>query len=714
MAKKKQTRKKSRSKKQLKKEVLRYFEQQPRNKVNYKQLAHRLGAGNKKEREKVLVALEELYVDGVLEEVKPGKYKQKIQSHYITGTIEITSRGFGFVSTAELDEDIFIPPHCTHTSLTGDEVKVLLYAKRRGDKPEGEVAEVLKRKKTEFTGVLEVSENFAFLVPDARKMDVDIFIPLEHIKGGRSGDKALVEITEWPESAKSPFGKVKKILGKAGEHFAEMHAIISEFSLPVEFPGEVIKEAEKIPASIPNEVIQKRKDLRKLPLFTIDPEDAKDFDDALSIRKIHRNTWEVGVHIADVTHYVRPGTELDKEAFNRGTSVYLVDRVIPMLPEKLSNGLCSLKPNEDRLAFSAIFHIDDRAKIKKEWFGRTIVRSDRRFSYEEAQQILETGEGEFSGELIKLNELAKVLREKKFEEGAISFETEEVKFKLDGNGKPLEIIPKVRKEAHMLIEDFMLLANRKVAEFIFKKEESFKETPFVYRVHDAPPKEKLDGFVKIARRFGYEIKTGKAAEVAASFNRLLDQVEGRPEQNLLEKLAIRTMSKAFYTTKKSGHYGLAFDYYTHFTSPIRRYPDVIAHRLLDHYLNGSGKKIRRWADEIERQCKHASEMEVRAEESERASVKFKQVEYMKDHVGEEFDGIISGMVEAGLFVELIENKCEGMVTMNALADDYYIFDEDNYLIRGMHTHKTYQLGDKVRVSVLRADPVKRELDLDLA
>jgi ribonuclease R len=573
------------------------------------------------------------------------------------------------------------------------------------------VVEILERKRMEFAGTIQVSDKFAFFVADSKKMVTDIFVPLTRLNGAENGMKVVVKIVDWTEGHKSPIGQVTKILGRPGEHSTEMNAIIAEFDLPEEFPSEVIEEADAIPAEITEEEIEKRWDFRGTPTFTIDPVDAKDFDDALSIRPLANNQWEVGIHIADVSHYVKENTALDREALDRGTSVYLVDRVIPMLPENLSNHLCSLRPDEDKLTFSVVVVLDANAQVKKEWYGRTIIRSQKRFSYEEAQEILEGSDGPFSQELHTLNRLAYKLRERKFAEGAISFETEEVKFKLDENGKPLGVFKKVRKDAHKLIEDFMLLANRKVAEFIFKKNEQLHDRPFVYRVHDTPDTDKLETFARVAAQFGHKVSFKSEKSIASSLNRLLEEVEGKPEQNMLQSLAIRTMPKAFYTTKKSSHYGLAFAYYTHFTSPIRRYPDIIAHRLLAHY-SAKGRPIDQ--DYIEAQAKHSSEMEVRAAEAERASIKYKQVEYMQDHIGGEFEGLISGVTDWGIYVEIIENKCEGMVRLSALKDDYYIYDEEHYLIRGQNTGKTYRLGDITRVKVIEANLSQRTIDFAFA
>lgn len=699
-------------KKELKKEVLKLLKENFNKGFNHKQLGAQIGINTKKEKEKLLKVLEELYVDGYIMEEKPGKYKHLPDDEEdLTGIIHMTSRAFAFVEIENQENDVFIPPGRSGKALDGDQVKIQLKKGKRGNRPEGEVVEVLERNKSEFVGTVERSENFAFLVPDNPKMDVDLFISLKNLNDARHGQKAVAEMTDWPDTAKNPFGRIVRILGEAGEHDTEMNAIIEEFQLPTDFPQEVLDEANDIPDVIPKSAHKNRKDFRGIPTFTIDPADAKDFDDALSIQKLKNGLWEVGIHIADVTHFVQPGTELDEEAYKRATSVYLVDRVIPMLPEKLSNQLCSLRPDEDRLAFSAVFHLNDQAEVKHEWFGKTIIRSQKRFKYEDAQEVIELQEGTFAQELLKLNELAKVLREIRFQEGAISFDTTEVEFELNDEGRAVDVIKKERKDAHLLIEDFMLLANRKVAEFIFSKQESFKETPFVYRVHESPPDDKLENFVKIASRFGYEINTEDPDQLSHSFNKLLGDVEGRPEQNMLETLAIRTMSKAFYTTKQGGHYGLSFDYYTHFTSPIRRYPDVIAHRLLQHYLTVEGPTPDQ--DEIEKQCKHSSEMEMKAEEAERASILFKQIEYMAERIGEEYDALIAGVSNKALFVEIPENKCEGKVPLENLVDDFYEFDEENYAIRGTNNGKTYQLGDEVKIRVMEANPMDRKLIFDI-
>lgn len=699
----------TRSKRSIKSSLLNFLQTHPSESYNHKQIAAQLGLHSHAERDMLLTALEELLVDGYLEEKDRGKYKPVLESQYVEGKVDMTKTGAAFIVVEGLEDDIHVQPAKTKNALHGDRVKVLLYARRKGKRPEGEVVEILERKKMEFTGILQVHEKFAFLIADNKKMTNDIFIPLSKLNGGVNGEKALVKIIDWPEGAKSPIGRVERVLGKPGEHDTEMNAIIAEFGLPEDFPKAVEREADAIPEIITEQEIEKRWDFRGTPTFTIDPADAKDFDDALSIRKLPKNQWEIGIHIADVSHYVQEGTALDAEALERATSVYLVDRVIPMLPENLSNHLCSLRPDEDKLTFSVVVVLDEEAKIKKEWYGRTVIRSQKRFSYEEAQEILEGKDGPYAEELLTLNRLAYKLRDRKFAEGAISFETEEVKFKLDDNGKPLYVYKKVRKDAHKLIEDFMLLANRKVAEFIFKKNTELNERPFVYRVHDTPDKDKLAVFAKLAAQFGHKLNFKTEKAISKSLNQLMEKIEGRPEQGMLQSLAIRTMPKAIYTTHKTSHYGLAFAHYTHFTSPIRRYPDVIAHRLLAHYLLDR-KNIDQ--DHIEAQAKHSTEMEIRAAEAERASIKYKQVEYMLDKVGQVFHGVISGVTEWGIYVELMENKCEGMVRLTHMKDDFYSFEEERYLIRGFNTGKTYQLGDLVKVRVVEANLAQRTIDFE--
>lgn len=623
----------------------------------------------------------------------------------------MTADGSAFIVTDDPDEnDIYVAPRKLRTALNGDRVKVYVYAKTKGRRKEGEIIEILKRAKTEFTGIVKLSEHYAFFIPDDRKMMHDIFIPMEALNGARNGIKAVAEITDWPAQAKNPVGRIKHILGVQGENDTEMNAILAEYGFPLEFPAEVEREAKSIPSEITKEEIAQRRDCRDITTFTIDPFDAKDFDDALSFRKLDNGNYEVGVHIADVSHYIAPDSPLDKEAFDRGTSVYLVDRVIPMLPERLSNGLCSLRPNEDKLCFAAIFELDEKANIINQWFGKTVIHSNRRFTYEEVQQVIETNEGDYRDEILKLNELAYILRDRKFKAGAISFETTEVKFKLDENGKPTGVYVKERKDAHKLIEDFMLLANRKVAEHVSKMGKGKQKYTFVYRTHDSPKPDALNSFALFASRFGYKINTKSDKEIARSLNYLMEDVEGKKEQNVLTHLAIRSMAKAIYTTKSSSHYGLAFDHYTHFTSPIRRYPDVMVHRLLEHYLHG-GQSVN--AEHYEKMCQHASQMEKRAADAERASVKYKQAEFLQDQIGHIYSGVISGVTEWGMYVEIIENKCEGMIRLRDISDDFYTLDEKNYQIIGQRKKRAYRLGDEVKIRVKNVDLAKKQIDFSL-
>uniref|UniRef100_UPI003784BE45 ribonuclease R n=1 Tax=Daejeonella sp. TaxID=2805397 RepID=UPI003784BE45 len=617
------------------------FEKSGNKPLNYKQVASKLNLHDDESRELILEILKEETKKGILNEPEKGKFLLKQLKTFVTGKVDMTSDGSAYIiSEDEFEEDIYVAPRKLRNALHGDIVKVYVYAKNKGRKKDGEVVEILQRAKMDFTGIVNLSDRFAFFIPDDRKMLHDIFIPIDSLKGAKDKDKAIARIVDWPEDAKNPIGQITHVLGKQGENNAEMNAILADYGFPLAFPDEVERQAESIEEIIPAEEIAKRRDFRNVLTFTIDPIDAKDFDDAISFRKLDNGNVEIGVHIADVSHYVKQGTALDKEAFERGTSVYLVDRVIPMLPERLSNGLCSLRPNEDKLCFSAVFELDNEANVVEQWFGRTIIHSDTRFSYEDAQEILENKSGKHSEELLKLNELAYILRERKFKHGAISFESVEIKFRLDEQGKPLGVYAKERKDAHKLIEDFMLLANKKVAEFIAKKGKGKQKLTFVYRSHDSPKEDALLNFSQFALKFGYKIDTSSGRETAKSLNFLMADVEGKKEQNVLTQLAIRSMAKAVYTTKKHSHYGLAFDYYTHFTSPIRRYPDVMVHRLLELYLAG-GKSVSE--DEYEKYSMHSSQMEKKAADAERASVKYKQAEFLLSNIGMEYNGIISGL-----------------------------------------------------------------------
>ncbi len=680
--------------------------------LNYKQICSKLNLTDTDSREAIQQILSSQVENGNLEETEKGKFKIKSSAAYVTGIIAMASTGSAFLVSKDLEQDIYIAPRKLRNALHGDKVKLFVYAKQNGKQKEGEVVEILERAKMEFTGIIKMSlsKRFAFLMPDSRKMLHDIFIPIESLKGAKDGEKALARITEWPQGAKNPIGEVVNVLGKQGENNTEMNAILAEYGFPLEFPPTVLKESAEISTIITPDDISSRRDFRKILTFTIDPHDAKDFDDAISYKILDNGNVEVGVHIADVSHYVKPATALELEAFERGTSVYLVDRVIPMLPERLSNELCSLKPHEDKLCFSAVFELTPTAQIVHEWYGKTIIHSNRRFAYEEVQDILDAGQGEMFTELNALNKLAYQLRKERFAAGAINFESTEVKFKLNEQGKPIGIYVKERKDAHKLIEDFMLLANRKVAEFVAKKGDKKKSVTFVYRAHDQPNPETLAAFSIFASRFGYRINTKTHKEISKSLNKLMEDVVGKKEQNVLTQLAIRSMAKAIYTTKKTGHYGLAFDYYTHFTSPIRRYPDVMVHRLLQHYLDG-GKSVDQ--EEIELKCEHSSKMEKKAADAERASVKYKQAEYLKDQTGNKFAGVISGVTEWGMYVEIIENKCEGMIRLRDMDDDFYILDQPNYCIIGQRKKKKFQLGDEIQIRVKSVDLVKKQIDFTL-
>jgi ribonuclease R len=691
--------------------IMGLFSNNPTQLYNYKQIAKQYNISDDSTKGLITAILYELRDNGILVEPSRGKFKFTQQGGYIEGEVQLTAKGAGYIISEESDEDVFVNQSNLKHALNGDMVKVYLYAKRRGRQPEGEVVEIIKKSNKNFVGVIEISKNFAFMIANSRQMPYDVFIPLTKLKRAKNGDKVMVQITEWPEKYKNPFGEVINVLGKPGENETEMHAILAEFDLPYEFDSRVEEAANKISEKITEEDYKARKDFRDITTFTIDPADAKDFDDALSIQKLKNGNWEVGVHIADVTHYVRPETIVEEEAFSRATSVYLVDRVVPMIPEKLSNTLCSLRPNEEKLCYSIVFELDDNADILDQWIGRTVINSDKRFAYEEAQALIEGGEGELKDEVLLLNDLAKKLRARRFKNGAISFERVEVKFNIDETGKPLGVYFKEQKESNQLIEEFMLLANKRVAEFIGKVKKGQKAKTFVYRIHDKPDPEKLQRFSNFIQRFGYSINTTSQKNITTSINELLDVVQGKKEQNVIETLAVRSMAKAVYSTKNVGHYGLSFSHYSHFTSPIRRYPDMMVHRMLTAYLNDEKSKNQ---DKYEDFCKHASNMEKKAAEAERASIKYKQVEFMKDHIGEDFDGIISGVTEWGFYVELNESKCEGLVHIRELDDDYYFFDEDNYAIIGRRNKKTYQLGDAVRISIMRADLEKKQLDYTLA
>jgi ribonuclease R len=699
------------------KAVLAIFTNNPHKGYNFRQVAAQLGIQDKASRELVSNILYDLENRREIVRIKRGKYQlhpsriaATMVSTVVTGTVDMKNTGKAYVITEELGEDVYIAPNNTNHALNGDKVKVRLFPKRQGRKIEGQITEILERAKTQFVGVIHATQKYAFLIPDNHNMPVDIFIPLEKLHGAAHGMKAVARITDWPRESNTPFGEITDVLGKPGDHEVEMNSILVEFDFPLKFPDSVEKEAERLPFEITEQEISQRRDFRNTFTITIDPEDAKDFDDALSLRKMDNGNWEVGVHIADVSWYVRSGTGIDKEAFDRGTSVYLVDRVIPMLPEKLSNNVCSLKPNEDKLCFSAVFELDDSARVIKDWFGKTIINSDRRFNYDEVQQMIEGAGGDFKDEIMILHQLASRLRQERFGKGSIDFRSEEVKFRLDENGKPIDTYIKTNKESNWLIEDFMLLANRRVAEKIGLVKGKTKPRTFVYRIHDKPSTEKLQNFIEFLGKLGYSIRTNSRRTLAQSFNQLFKDIEGKGEENMIETIAIRTMAKAKYSTKNIGHYGLGFDFYSHFTSPIRRYPDLMAHRLLFDYMKGAPG-----ADEetLEEKCVHSSIMERKAEEAERASVKYKQAEYLADKIGQEFNGLISGVSKWGIFVELEGNKCEGMVSLRNMQDDFYYLDEENYRVIGSRYGKEYQLGNPVRIKVKSIDLSKKQMDFEM-
>lgn len=700
-------------------QIFKILSREPSKSFNYKQIAAVLELSDTKSRNEIIRDLKILKAQDKIHETEVGKYQIISKAEYYEGVIDMTSRKTGYFVCDELEDDVFVPFINLNHALDGDKVKAYIYNRRSSRKPEAEVLEILERAKTEFVGVIDIQKNFAFVTTANAKMYTDIFIPKNKIGDAEHGDVVLVTLEDWPKKADSPFGSVIKVLGKPGEHNTEIHAILVEYGLPYDFPIEVEAYANKIDTSITEEEIKKRRDMRDVLTFTIDPKDAKDFDDALSFQVLENGNYEIGVHIADVSHYLQEGTILDDEAYKRATSVYLVDRVVPMLPEVLSNFACSLRPHEEKYTFSAVFQLNDKAEVLDAWFGRTVTYSDQRFAYEEAQSIIETKSDVIPAEIsltgseyivpkpiveatLKMDELAKILRRKRMAAGAISFDKVEVKFNLNEDAEPIGVYFKQSKDANHLIEEFMLLANRKVAEFIGKQKKTF-----IYRIHDEPNEDKLINLQTVIAKFGYSINFKSKKDISNSLNNLLSEVVGKKEQNLVDTLTIRSMSKAAYSTENIGHYGLAFDYYSHFTSPIRRYPDVMAHRLLQYYIDG-GKSVSE--EEYEEKCQHSSQMEALAAQAERDSVKYMQVKYMQDHKDQEFLGVISGVTEWGIYVEIIENKCEGMVRIREIKDDYYTFDDKQYALVGEVSKNMLQLGDEVYVKVKNADLVKKQLD----
>ena len=688
--------------------ILQILGAEPTTSFNYKQIASKLEFDSEQIRKQIQKDLKKLEKQKKIKQTSRGKYKI-IQKKLYLGVIDMTNNGSGFAIVEELENDIFIPNYRLNKALNGDMVEVEIVKQKPGKRAEGEVVRIIERAKTHFTGIVKMFKNYAFVDPDDVKMYKEIFVSKDYFNGAKNGEKVVVEIYDWPQKVGSPLGKIVKVLGQPGDHEVEIHSILDEYDLPYEFDPEVQAFADNLPKTITEKEIKKRRDMRQVTTFTIDPLDAKDFDDALSIQKLENGRYEIGIHIADVSHYLKPDTILDKEAYDRATSVYLVDRVVPMLPEVLSNELCSLRPHEDKLTYSAVFEMDETGKVYQEWYGRTVTHSDRRFTYEEAQEIIEGAEGDFKEEIHLLDGIAKKLRQKRFKKGAISFDRIEVRFKVDDKGNPVEVYFKESKDANKLIEEFMLLANRKVAEFVTKKLPP-KEKTFVYRVHDEPAPEKLQDLNNIVQKFGYKLDLKSRKTIIKSINGLLQDIQDKPEKNMLETLTIRSMSKAIYTTDNRGHYGLAFDYYTHFTSPIRRYPDVMVHRLLQNYLD---KKPSPNREDYEKKCVHSTNMEIQAASAERDSIKYMQAKYIRDFKDVPFEGVITGVTEWGIYVELTANKVEGLVRRTEMRDDYYYYDEDQYAMVGEITGKKYQLGDVVIVQVKKTNPEKKQIDFEM-
>lgn len=699
--------------------ILSIFGENPFRPMNYKQMAKIMGIRDNAGKDIINQILVTLFQEGKLIEERPYRYllspdliqEYGLKQQFVIGTVDMKSTGKAYVTPEDGGEDIYIAANNTGKALHGDKVKVAMFPKRKSKKNEGEIVEVLKRAKTDFVGIFSISHGYAFVISDRQSMPIDIFIPKGKYKDAQNGQKVIVNLTDWPDNARNPFGEVIKVLGAPNENDVEMLSILAEYEYPLDFPKSVEKEAKLISDEIKSSEIKKRRDFRNVFTVTIDPRDAKDFDDALSLQTLPNGNYEVGIHIADVSYYVQPGSAIDAEAEKRGTSVYLVDRTIPMLPEKLSNDVCSLRPGEEKLTFSVVFELDENAEIINYWLGRTVIKSDRRYAYEEVQAMIDGEDGDHKNEILTLNKLASKLREKRMKEGSINFHSEEVKFILDEKGKPIDTYIKIQTEANMLIEDFMLLANKTIAESIGKPGSKFEDYTFVYRVHDEPNPEKLYNFIQLVSRLGYTINISSRERLVKSYNALFDAVDGKGEKNLVETVALRTMAKAIYSTVNIGHYGLAFRYYTHFTSPIRRYPDLMVHRLIERYLIENKPSVDK--DEYEEKCLHVSEMERRAAEMERESVKYKQAEYLQDQIGKVFDGLISGVSKWGIYVELKDSKCEGLVKYTDIDDDFYYLDEENFRVIGQNHGKIYQLGDEVKIQVKSVNLIKKQLDFSI-
>ena len=692
--------------------LVEFFNRHDGEQVSTKEVFKELGLSSSSARTLCVSILDDLVFDGYLVEPAFRKYQLANSGSSMIGTFKRNNHGYNMFYHEDGSDPIPVTERNSGHALTDDIVRVALFAHRRGRGREGEVVEVLKRAHDTFVGELHVEKHYAFLLTDDRFMPCDIFIPKDLLKGGKNGDKAIVKLMEWPPESKNPVGKVVDILGKVGENDAEMNAILAEFGLPYTYPAAVEQAAERLAVGITPEEIASREDFRGITTFTIDPDDAKDFDDALSIRPLSDGLWEVGVHIADVSHYVTEGSVIDKEAFKRATSIYLVDRTIPMLPERLCNFLCSLRPGEDKLAYSVIFTMNDKAEVKNFRIARTVINSNRRFCYDEVQAIIKNGEGEYYAEIERLNRLAQTMRAKRFAAGAIDFQQAEVRFHLDESGKPVSVYFSESNESHQLIEEFMLLANRTVAEKIGRKAPGNTPKTFVYRIHDQPDPEKLAMLSKFVSKLGYKMRSGSGRTTSATaMNNLLKDVHGTKEQNVIEQISLRTMQKARYSTENIGHYGLAFRYYTHFTSPIRRYPDLLVHRLLTRYLLQGARSVS--LPKYEDFCDHCSAQEQVAANAERASIKYKQVEFMSERIGEEYDAVISGVTEWGIYAEINENKCEGMIPLRTLQGDYYEFDDANYCLVGRRTHRRYTIGDAVRIRIVRANLERKQLDFEL-